>query len=115
MKFTIKYNNIEAEFEAGTKEEIWAAETLFKTAAYTFREDEIKSSMEIYRLNSNMKNKKPSGYSPDMVTVQQESNRNRPATEKQIKCLRARHIRFDPNITMGQAYELIQRSDDRRF
>lgn len=128
MKFTVKYNNIEAEFEADTKEEIWAAEKLFKTAAYTFREDEIKTSLSIYNVvdmrngrnqsRDNVPNRldKPKARFDAVTRPEQPDpvNPNGPATEKQIKCLRARHIQFDPSITKAEAYELIQKSNIRR-
>lgn len=115
MKFTVKYNNVEAEFEADTKEEIWAAEKLFKTAAYTFREDEIKTSLGIYNI-ADMRNGRSQSRDnmPNRSDKPMPNDPNGPATEKQIKCLRARHIQFDPSITKAEAYELIQKSNIRR-
>lgn len=123
MVFKIKYNNIEAEFEANTKEEIWAAQKLFKTAAYTFREDEIKTSLGMYAI-TDMRNgtgqprpnrlDKPRARFDAVTRPEQPEpvNPNGPATEKQIKCLKARHIPFDPSITKAEAYELIGRSSN---
>lgn len=114
MKFIVKYNNVEAEFEAETKEEIWAAEKLFKTAAYTFREDEIKTSLNMYNI-ANAKGGKPQATNNTATNVVAPRkpvpvDPNGPATENQIRCLKARHISFDPSITKAEAFDLIQKN-----
>lgn len=118
MIIKVKYNNVEAEFEAYNQQDIYDAEKLFKCAAYAFREDEVKQTMAIYDIH-NARN----GHGliavprrsdkPIVRTAPVPNNPNGPATEKQLACLRGRHIKYDQNITKAEAFELIKNSNPR--
>lgn len=105
MKFEINFKNIHAEFEAETKEDVYKAQKLFKCAAYTFRDDEIQSSLNHYKAIDKTV-EEPETNEQQRPNVQIDPNE--PATQRQLMCLDAHHVKYDPNITKVQAYKLIK-------
>lgn len=116
MKFKVKYGNVEAEFDADTKEEIFENQKLFKYACYTFRDSELYASMEYFAhkdKTNQHRDEIPRDFKTQPVQKQQK-NPDAPATERQKACLRSHGIQFDENITMSEASDLITKSSNRQ-